>query len=98
MPSVSEPFGLVALEAIGYGCPVIISKQSGVAEVLKNCLKADFWDTDKMADLILQVCEHDSLRDELWRNSFIEYQNQSWQKSAEIMKHHYHGLAEKAYA
>lgn len=96
MPSVSEPFGLVALEAIGYGCPVIISKQSGVAEVLRNCLKADFWDTDKLADLVLQVCEHDSLRNELWRNSFIEYQNQSWRKSAEIMKTQYRQLKEKA--
>lgn len=94
MPSVSEPFGLVALEAIGYGTPVIISKQSGVAEVLQNCLKADFWDTDRMADLILNVVKSDSLRNELWRNSFEEYRNQSWKRSAEQMHNHYHELRE----
>ncbi len=98
MPSVSEPFGLVALEAIGFGTPVIISRQSGVAEVLKNCLKVDFWDTDKMADQILQIAEHDSLRDELWRNSFAEYEAQSWRKSAEQMSSHYHALRERVRA
>lgn len=95
MPSVSEPFGLTALEAIGHGTPVIISKQSGVAEVLKNCLKVDFWDTEKMAEMILQVTSHDSLRDELWRNSFAEYNSLSWRDSAELMKSHYHSLSER---
>src|SRR6185312_11702448 len=44
MPSVSEPFGLTPLESIGYGTPVLVSKQSGVSEILANCLKVDFWD------------------------------------------------------
>ena len=53
MPSVSEPFGITALEAASLGKVVIISKQSGVSEVLKGALKADFWDTDEMANKIL---------------------------------------------
>ena len=53
MPSVSEPFGITALEAISYDTPVIISKQSGVSEVLGHALKVDFWDVDRMADLII---------------------------------------------
>ncbi|HVA11217.1 MAG TPA: glycosyltransferase family 4 protein, partial [Candidatus Dormibacteraeota bacterium] len=50
MPSVSEPFGLTPLEAIGYGTPSLVSKQSGVSEVLKNCLKVDHWDVHEMAN------------------------------------------------
>jgi glycogen(starch) synthase len=46
MPSISEPFGLTPLEAIGYGTPALVSRQSGVSEVLHNCLKVDFWDID----------------------------------------------------
>lgn len=90
MPSVSEPFGLVALEAIGYGSPVIVSKQSGVAEVLNNCFKVDFWDTDEMSDMILSIVENDSLAQTMWRNSYEEYKSQSWAKSADIMKLRYH--------
>jgi glycosyltransferase involved in cell wall biosynthesis len=52
MPSVSEPFGIVPLEAMRSNVPVIISKQSGVAEILKHALKVDFWDVDGMADAI----------------------------------------------
>lgn len=89
MPSVSEPFGLVALEAVVYGAPVIVSKQSGVAEVLENCFKVDFWDTDQMADMILNLCENDSLAHEMWRNSYKEYMSQSWSKSAAVMHDSY---------
>jgi glycosyltransferase involved in cell wall biosynthesis len=90
MPSVSEPFGLTALEAVGYGTPVIVSKQSGVAEVLQNCFKVDFWDTEQMADMILSVTEHSSLANTMWLSSYKEYNNQSWTKSAHIMKANYH--------
>jgi len=89
MPSVSEPFGLTALEAVGLGTPVIISKQSGVAEVLKNCFKADFWDTDMMADMILSITGNDSLAKTMWENSYAEYTSQSWSGSADKMKQHY---------
>lgn len=90
MPSVSEPFGLVALEAIGYGTPVIVSKQSGVGEVLRNCFKVDFWDTDQMADMILAITQNDSLAHTMWQNSYIEYREQSWRKSADLMTQRYH--------
>ncbi len=90
MPSVSEPFGLVALEAIGYGAPVIISKQSGVAEVLSNCFKVDFWDSHQMTDMILSLCENEGLAKTMWQNSYNEYTSQSWQKSVDTMHSRYH--------
>jgi glycosyltransferase involved in cell wall biosynthesis len=65
MPSVSEPFGLVALEAITHGAPVVLSKQSGAAEVVHNAMQVDFWDTDKMADCILTVLREAPLRAEM---------------------------------
>lgn len=83
MPSISEPFGLVALEAIGYGIPVLISKQSGVSEVIHNCLKVDFWDVNEMANKIVAVVRSDPLRDELHKNSYNEYVNHSWDNSAD---------------
>ena len=92
MPSVSEPFGLVALEAIGYGTPALISRQSGVAEVLQNCLKVDFWDTHDMANKITAVMQNDALRDELHTNSYQEFDKLTWEDSAEklwnIYAHH----------
>lgn len=78
MPSVSEPFGLTPLEAIGYGTPALISKQSGVSEVLQNCLKVDYWDVQEMANQIQAVLKHDALRTELQANAYQEYQNLSW--------------------
>lgn len=86
MPSVSEPFGLTPLEAIGYGAPVLVSKQSGVSEVLRNCLKVDHWDIEEMANLILAVIQNDSLRDELWQNSYREYQTLSWDDASKKIK------------
>lgn len=83
MPSISEPFGLTPLEAVGYGTPALISKQSGVAEVLTNCLKVDFWDIDEMANQIAAVSQNDGLRDELHVNSLREYGQLSWRKSAD---------------
>jgi glycogen(starch) synthase len=78
MPSVSEPFGLTPLEAVGYGTPALVSKQSGVSEVLRNCLKVDFWDIDEMANQITAVVQNDPLRDELHKNALQEYEKMSW--------------------
>jgi len=79
MPSVSEPFGLTPLEAIGYGhTPALVSKQSGVSEVLNNCLKVDFWDIKEMANQITAVVQNDPLRDTLVDNARKEYIRLSW--------------------
>ncbi len=83
MPSVSEPFGLTPLESIGYGTPALISKQSGVSEVIANCLKVDFWDIREMANQITSVVKNDVLRDTLQRNSRMELDELSWSQAAD---------------
>ncbi len=92
MPSISEPFGLTPLEAAGYGTPSLISKQSGVAEVLKNCLKVDFWDTNEMANQMTAVVQNDGLRDTLQANASSEYKSLTWSDAADklaaMYEHH----------
>mgnify|MGYP000695751019 CR=1 FL=1 len=83
MPSVSEPFGLTPLEAIGYGTPALISKQSGVAEIIRNCLKVDFWDVEEMANQITAVLQNDGLRDTLHANAYQEYERLGWNHAAD---------------
>jgi glycogen synthase len=83
MPSVSEPFGIVPLEAIANGTPVLVSKQTGVSEILQHVLKADFWDTDEIADKILAAIQHDSLRSNLVYESSKELPNINWNASAD---------------
>ena len=61
MPSVSEPFGIVPLEAMQSNVPVIISNQSGVSEILKHAIKIDFWDTYAMADAIYGLLNYPAL-------------------------------------
>lgn len=90
MPSVSEPFGLTPLEAISYGTPSIISRQSGVSEIINNCLKVDFWDTKEMANQITSVIQNDSLRDELHYNSYREFVRLNWDDSAHKLHEIYH--------
>lgn len=68
MPSVSEPFGLTALEAAQFGVPGVLSRQSGVHEVLP-ALTADFWDTDKYANYIHALLRYSALHDDLARRS-----------------------------
>lgn len=82
LPSVSEPFGIAPLEAITYGTPVIVSRQSGVSEALKHALKVDFWDVDDMAHKIISILEHDSLQAELLENSSVEVRKFSWDEAA----------------
>jgi len=82
MTSISEPFGLTALESIKNGTPVIISKQSGVSEVLSNCIVVDFWDINKMAEKILSVLNDTELRSRLINNAINEIKEFSWDKPA----------------
>ncbi len=83
MPSVSEPFGLVAYEAQIKHTPVIVSKQSGVSEVLRHCLKVDFWDIKELANKILAVLEYEPLQEELAESGFKEATSTSWDEPAE---------------
>lgn len=83
MPSVSEPFGLVALEAVKHGTPAIISKQSGVSEVLRHALTVDFWDVDELANKILSVLRHPSLATTLQENASRELPHMSWTNAAQ---------------
>jgi len=89
MPSISEPFGLTALEAIGYGTPAMVSKQSGVSEIVKNMLKVDFWDIDEMANKIITSFENPELLDELLNKSRSEIKNISWDQSSMKIKNLY---------
>ena len=96
MPSISEPFGLTPLEAVGYGTPALISKQAGVAEVLKNCLKVDFWDIDEMANQITAVVQNDGLRDTLHQNALREYELLTWNHAADALMNTYQKHKEMA--
>ncbi|MBI5004334.1 glycosyltransferase family 4 protein [Candidatus Kaiserbacteria bacterium] len=83
MPSVSEPFGITPLEAMRLGTPVLISKQSGVSEVVSHALKADFWDIDEMANQILSVIGHPGLRASLAENGVREAAGLTWGLAAQ---------------
>jgi glycosyltransferase involved in cell wall biosynthesis len=82
MPSVSEPFGIVALEAISAKVPTIISSQSGVSEVIRNALTVDFWDVQQLADLILGFLDYKGIGEEISNNAYSELKNITWDKSA----------------
>ena len=82
MPSVSEPFGLSALEAAQFGIPAVISKQSGVAEVLKGALVADFWDVDLMAKHINDLLTNDELRAEVVEQAKRDIAASTWDAAA----------------
>jgi glycogen synthase len=92
MPSVSEPFGIAPLEAMSHDVPVIISRQSGVSEVLTHVLKVDFWDIDEMANKILAVLRHEPLQNALREHGRFELQKLSWQDSARQLKDVYETL------
>lgn len=83
MPSVSEPFGLVPLEAIQHGTPSLISKQSGVSEVVSHVLKVDFWDVEEMANKILSALRYPVMREQLTREGKHELYKLSWKHAAQ---------------
>lgn len=82
MPSVSEPFGLVPLEALQNGTASLISKQSGVGEVLTHVLKVDFWDIDEMANKIIAALRYDTMRNQMVTEGKQQMQHFSWRHAA----------------
>ena len=82
MPSVSEPFGIAPLEALKHEVPVLISKQSGVSEVLQHALKVDFWDINELANKIVAVLKYSPLRTMLRENGHTEAETIRWEDSA----------------
>jgi len=92
MPSVSEPFGISPFEALIYDVPIIISKQSGVAEILHNALKIDFWDVNKMAELILMLLENEKFAKEIVDKSKVDLQNVGWDSAGFKIKSVYENV------
>lgn len=82
MPSVSEPFGLTALESLANGTPILVSKQSGVSEVLTHALKSDFWDVDDMTDKIVNVLQSRGLHDTLGELGARDVEHMTWESAA----------------
>ncbi|MFH1473442.1 MAG: glycosyltransferase family 4 protein [Candidatus Aenigmatarchaeota archaeon] len=83
MPSVAEPFGITALEAIASGTPIIVSKNAGVSERVMHCFKVDYWDTHDMANKIICMLDYPVVGECMRRNSFSELKNFGWDKVAE---------------
>lgn len=97
MPSVSEPFGIVPLEAMLSDVPVIISLQSGVSELIKNVVKTDFWDVHAMADAVYGILKRKSLSATLISEGKKEVNQLNWKHSAgEIRQVYFKTIVKKA--
>lgn len=92
MSSISEPFGLTALEAAHHGDVLILTKQSGVAEVVKSAMRYDFWDTEKLANEIIAIAESKALRSTLQDGISQEYLKISWNDVAKRVKQVYNKI------
>lgn len=95
MPSVSEPFGISPLEAMQSDVPVIISKQSGVAEILTHAIKIDFWDINAMADAIYALVKYPALSSEFKKHGRTEVDSLQWKNSAKHVRDVYFDTVEK---
>ncbi|HYC82986.1 MAG TPA: glycosyltransferase family 4 protein [Candidatus Paceibacterota bacterium] len=82
LPSVSEPFGITPLEAALHGTPVVVSKQSGVAEVLEHSIKVDFWDVELMAEEVVRILRNEEDRDALIKGAREDLKSLTWDKAA----------------
>ena len=95
MPSVSEPFGISPLEAMRSGVPTIISKQSGVAEVLDHAIKVDYWDIDALADAIYGVLTYPALSNHMQREGYNEVNELKWENASLKLKQIYQSITQK---
>ncbi|NLZ08082.1 MAG: glycosyltransferase family 4 protein [Bacteroidales bacterium] len=95
MPSVSEPFGISPLEAMRANVPTIISKQSGVAEVLRHAIKVDFWDVNAMADAIYGLLTYPALSAMTVRCGLEEVNALKWDNAALKVKEIYESVTEE---
>lgn len=92
MPSVSEPFGISPLEAMQSNVPVIISRQSGVSEILKHAIKIDFWDIEGMADAIYGILNYQGLSKYFIKNGKTEVDNLKWENTAAKVREIYYSM------
>lgn len=89
MPSVSEPFGISPLEAMQVGCPSIISRQSGCAEILSHAIKTDYWDIDAIADAIYAIVKYPAVYQSLSQKGKEEVNNIRWYDAGLKVRHIY---------
>jgi glycosyltransferase involved in cell wall biosynthesis len=92
MPSVSEPFGITPLEAMRCDVPVIISRQSGVSEIIAHALKVDFWNVAELADKMIAVLRRPALAAEMVARSREALQRIRWEDAAVKIENIYHSL------
>ncbi|MBI2558341.1 glycosyltransferase family 4 protein [Candidatus Woesearchaeota archaeon] len=95
MPSVSEPFGITALEAMKNKTPIIVSKQSGVSEVVRHCLKVDFWDVNEISNKIIALLRYKTLHETLKDDGYFEVKKFNWDVPAEKCIRVYNQLISK---
>lgn len=95
MPSVSEPFGLVALEAAQRGIPVIVSKSSGVSEVLSGAVLVDFWDINKMKAQILKLIDNEKYSQAVIKEQNKSLEGISWKNAANKLRSLYQGILKR---
>ena len=92
MPSISEPFGISPLEALQSNVPVIISRQSGVSEVLKHAIKVDFWDIHATADAIYGILNYEGLPKMFSKYAKEEVDSFKWENTAYKVKEIYQSV------
>jgi glycosyltransferase involved in cell wall biosynthesis len=93
LPSVSEPFGIAPLEAMSYGIVALISKQAGVSEVVKSAFKIDFWDIDRMVEVIVDLLKNPEKLKEIGQAGAREVDRIGWDKAGTSVKEVYRECA-----
>ncbi len=83
MSSISEPFGITALEAAAHGAAIVITKQSGAGEVIHNGFKYDYWDEERLADILINLASSSALASHLKANASEEMHGKSWSDVAD---------------